>query len=142
MGSFMRQLRESGNNLLVISNISFLREDCLNIAGNAANGVIVPAAYYNPTDASYKNVLKFAKLYREKYNEEVTIPNTVGYDALMLIAASIEKYGNSPEDVASCIRNLKNYDGALGLLNFTDGDVSMPMEFKVVENGQAISSSK
>jgi len=142
MGSFMRQLRESGNNVLVISNISFLREDCLNIAGNAADGVIVPVAYYDPSDATYENVSKFSKLYKEKYNEEVTIPNAVGYDALMLIATGIEKYGNNPEDVADYIRNLKNYEGALGWLNFTDGDVSIPMVFKVVENGEAISLSK
>lgn len=142
MGNFMRQLRESGNDLLVISNISFLREDCLNIAGNAANGVIVPVAYYNPTDASFENVVKFSKLFKEKYEREVTIPNAVGYDALMLLATAIEKHGNDPEEVANYIRNLKNYNGALGLLNFTDGDVSMPMEFKVVQDGQAKSLSE
>ncbi len=138
MGSFMRQLRESGSRVLVISNISFLEADCLNIAKNAADGVIVPVAYYNPIDTIYKSAFNFAKLVKEKLNKEVTVPIAVGYDAIMLIAKGIEKFGDNPEKVASYIRNLKNYDGALGLLNFTDGDVRMPVEFKIVKNGKSI----
>jgi branched-chain amino acid transport system substrate-binding protein len=137
MGSFIKQLRESGSKVLVISNISFLQEECLNIAGKSAEGVIVPVAYYNPLDTLYKGAHSFAKVYKKEFNKDVTIPVAVGYDALMLIADAIGISGNDPEKVASHIRNLKNYDGALGSLTFKDGDVRMPIEFQILVDGKA-----
>lgn len=136
MGIFIRQLREFGSKVLVLSNISFLQDDCLNVAGKSADGVIVPVAYYNPLDSTYRGAHNFAKLFNEKFNKEVTIPFAVGYDALMLIYEGIKKFGDNPEKVAEYLRDLKNYDGALGLLNFKDGDVRMPIEFKIVLNGK------
>jgi branched-chain amino acid transport system substrate-binding protein len=136
MGIFIKQLRELEMNPIVVSNISFLQPDCLNIAGKAANGVIVPVAYYNPDDSTMTNAHKFAQKYYKKFNKNVTIPVAVGYEALMLIADGVHKFGNSTEKVAEYIRNLKNYDGALGVLNFTNGDVNMPIEFKEVINGK------
>lgn len=138
MGSFMRQLREAGSDALVISNISFIQPDCINIAGKAANGVIVPVAYYNPSDSSMSAAFEFAQNFEELHNKQPTIPNAVGYDAVNLIAKGIEQKGNEPLGVANYIRNLKNYNGALGEISFTNGDVSMPMIFKIVKNGSVV----
>jgi len=132
MGSFIRQLRESGSKSLVLSNISFLEPDCLNIAGKAADGVIVPVAYYNPNDSLMSGAFDFAQKYYEKFEKQVTIPVAVGYDALKLITTGINVMGDNPGKVAQYIRNLKNYNGALGVISFTDGDVMMPFEFKVI----------
>jgi branched-chain amino acid transport system substrate-binding protein len=142
MGNFIRQLREYGSKALVLSNISFLESDCLNIAKSSANGVIVPVAYYNPTDPLFKSAFNFATSYKKKTQKDVTIPIAVGYDSITLIAKGIGKFGNNPEKVASFVRNLKKYDGALGLLNFSNGDVSMPVEFKVVKDGKAVTIKK
>ena len=139
MGSFMRQFGEVEITAQIVSNVSFLEPDCLDVAGEAANGVIVPLVYYNPEDPSMDGVFNFGKKYREIYGENPHIAAAQGYDALKLIATAIEKDPGGVEQVAAYVRNLKNYDGALGVLNFTNGDVSTPVEFKVVKDGEAVS---
>lgn len=135
MGNFMKQLRENKNQLPVISNTSFLEKSCLDIAGAAANGVIVPTPAYDPksTDAKIKS---FYNAVKTKYNIEPWLADANGYDAVMLIVEAINKVGNDPVKVAQYIRNLKNYDGAGGTLNFSDGDVSRENIFKKIVNGK------
>lgn len=138
MGNFMRQFGESGLKSKVVSNISFLEPDCLNIAGSYANGVIVPIPYYNAEDTTMKGSFKFGKEYFKKFGSYPSIAVAVGYDALMILSNAIEKVGIDPVAVSSYIRNLKNYEGAMGTLNFNNGDVSIPVVFKVVENGKPV----
>jgi branched-chain amino acid transport system substrate-binding protein len=138
MGHFMRQLRETNYNPEVISNISFLEPDCINIAGEAADSVIVPVAYYNPEDSLMKGAYRFAEKYKNKFNEEPSVVNAVGYDALTLIITAVNKVGNNPAKVAEYVRELKNYDGAVGILNFSKGEVTIPIVFKMIINGKPV----
>lgn len=142
MGLFMKQFAESGIKTQIVSNISFLEADCINVAGEAANGAIVPLPYYNPEDTTYKGAYSFGKLFFSKYNKYPTVAEAVGYDALKLMVESIDKSLDDPLKAAAYIRNLKNYDGALGKLNFTEGEVSIPVVFKVVKHGKPIDYQK
>jgi branched-chain amino acid transport system substrate-binding protein len=138
MGNFMKQLRDSKFSCKVISNISFLEPDCINIAKEAAEGVMVPVAYYNPNDSTSSTAMNFGKLYKQKFNADASVAVAVGYDAVMLIYNSIKKEGNDPQKVADYIRNLKNYNGALGNFSFENGDINMKTVFKIVQNGKAV----
>ncbi len=138
MGKFMRQFSELGIKSQIVSNISFLEADCLNIAGEAANGAIVPVPYYNPQDSTYIGAYNFGKLFYEKFDKYPTVAEAVGYDALKLMIKSIEQGEGESSKAAEFLRNLKDYDGALGKLNFTDGEVSIPVVFKKVVNGTTI----
>ena len=138
MGNFMKQLKESGYNCSIISNISFLEPDCLNIAQSAAEGVMVPVAYYNPKDTTDKSSVDFSKLFKQKYHTDPTAANAVGYDAVTLIYAAIKKVGNDPQKVAAYIRNLKDYNGALGKFSFENGDINMKTVFKIIKDGKPV----
>lgn len=138
MGRFMRQFHEMGINSQIVSSISFLEADCLNVAGDAANGAIVPLPYYNPEDTIYEGAYKFGKLFYNKHGQKPTVAEAVGYDAVKLMIKAIETGNDSTTQAAAYLRNLKNYDGALGLLNFRDGEVSIPVTFKVVINGKPV----
>lgn len=138
MGNFMKQYREAGLKTPIVSNISFLQPDCLQLAGSAAEGVLVPVADYNPKDPSQTSAYAFAQAYQRKYGTEVSLPFAVGYDAVMLLANGISTSGNDPTKVATHIRDLKNYDGALGVLNFTNGEVDMPIVIRTIKNGEVV----
>jgi len=135
MGKFMKQYAESDISATIVSNISFLEPDCINVAGKAADGVIVPVPYFNPEDTSMKGAYAFGESYKAKFGEYPSLAVAVGYDAMMLMNKAVTDGNNDPEKAAEVIRNLKNYDGAMGTLSFTDGDVSVPMVFKVVKEG-------
>lgn len=134
MGNFMKQFRENKNELPVISNTSFLEKDCLKLAGLASEGVIVPTPAYDPTDST-QSIKKFYTAIKSKYNVEPSLAEANGYEAVMLIIKAINSVGNDPVKVAAYIRNLKNYQGAGGTVNFTNGDISMKNEFKKIVNG-------
>ena len=137
MGAFMKQYGELAIKAQIVSNIAFLERECLSMAGETANGTIVPVTYYNPLDTKFKGAQSFAQKFKEKNGSLPTIAEAVGYDALKLMIQAIEN-SSSPGEAAKYIRNLKNYDGASGLLNFTDGDVSVPYVFKQVKDGKAV----
>jgi len=138
MGKFMKQYGEAGITATIVSNISFLEPDCINVAGKTADGVIVPLPYYNPEDPSMKGAHEFGVAYKAKTGSYPSLAVAVGYDAMMLMHKAITDGKNNPETGAAAIRNLKKYDGAMGTLSFTEGEVSVPMVFKVVKNGKPV----
>ena len=138
MGNFIRQYREARVSAQVVSNVSFLEDDCLDIAGSAADGVIVPIVEYNPDDPSQTGAQEFRELVQEKLDREATFVMAVGYDGVMLMARAINEVGRDPRDIADYIRSLDEYDGALGRMSFENGDVSLPIEFKTVKNGSVV----
>lgn len=139
MGAFMRQFATSGYKCQIISDLAFLEHDCLDLAGDAAEGAIVPITYYNPEDKSMAGSYEFGQKFQKEFGQLPTIANAIGYDTIVLLVESIRKStSKNPIDVASYIRNKKDYNGASGLLNFTNGDVRVPIVFKQVINGKAI----
>ena len=134
MGTFMKQYGEYGISLHIISNIAFLEKACLDLAGDSACGVIVPVTSYDPASRESQSVQDFATLYEKQNNAVPTICEAVGFDAINILLYGIEHAKNkTPRDVGEIIRNLKNYHGATGILNFVDGDVSFPIKFKQVQ---------
>lgn len=138
MGFFMKQFGENGLSFPIISNTTFLENDCLTVAGKNADGVIIPTPAYQPTDSTSKTVSDFYKAFKAKYNIVPTLVDANGYDAVMLIVKAIQLNGNNPQKVSEYIRNLNNYNGAGGLLNFHNGDVSIKTQFKKIVNGKPI----
>ena len=138
MGHFVKQLKEYQYNPIIVSNISFLSQDCLGIAGPAAEGVIIPVAYYNPDDTTSLGVKRFSELYQKVKNKKPSVLNAIGYDAANLIIMGMDKMGDDPVKIAAYLRDLKNYDGALGKLSFDHGEVSIPIQFKYIKDGKPV----
>lgn len=136
MGACIKQLRENHLTAKIISNTGFLQNDCLSLAGAAANDVIVPTPEYNPGDSTNQSVFTFYKKFKAKYNAEPTMVNANAYDAIYLIKEAIEKQGYDGQKIAEYIRNKKNFEGATGLVNFVNGDVEVEITFMVIENGK------
>lgn len=143
MGAFMRQYATCGYVCQIISDLAFLEHDCIDQAGNSAEGAIVPITYYNPEDESLTGSYAFGKKYKARYGKLPSIANAVGYDTIKLLVEAIEaEPSHDPLKVAAHIRNRKGYNGALGMLDFTNGDVRIPIVFKKIVNGTAVSIAK
>lgn len=138
MGVCIKQIRDNNFNSDVVSNTGFLQPDCLNVAGDDANGVVVPTPEYNPKNSNKKSVSEFYKKFMDKYNKEPTMVNANAYDAIFLIKEAIEEKGKAPLEIAKHIRNRKNYKGAAGKVDFTDGDVEVEIIYKEIINGKAV----
>jgi branched-chain amino acid transport system substrate-binding protein len=138
MGACIKQLRENDLTAKIISNTGFLQNDCLSLAGKAANGVVVPTPEYNPTDSTQVSIYDFYKKFKAKYHTIPTMVNANAYDAIYLIKEAIENVGDNPLKISAYIRNKKDFTGATGKISFVNGDVEVGIVYMVVENGKAI----
>lgn len=135
MGRCMKQMREAGITTPVVANTGFLQADCLQLAGSASEGVIIPTPGYDPK-AQEPTIAKFYGAFTKKYGGEPSMVNANAYDAVYLIADAFRTAGPDGTAIASLLRNKKNYAGAVGTVSFVNGDVEVPIIFKVIKAGK------
>ena len=100
----------------------------VNVAGEAANGIIFPCGRLLIADElpdgqpQKKLLVKYKNDYENKYNEDVSTFGGHAYDALMILNEVIKKVGTDKEKVRAGIENLKNFPGTGGVFNFSPKD--------------------
>ncbi len=133
-GRILKQSKEYGLDILWLSTIGIESEEVINIAGNAANGVIYTAPTYDYSDPSKKD---FEKKYFEKYKEHSNLYAANSYDALMIIWSAIELVGYDSKKIKDYIYSVKNYPGVGGITTFDkNGDVIKPIKIKTIRGGK------
>jgi len=136
MGQLLRQMRETGIKIPVLSCIMFEISDIAKVAGKAAEGVIYAYPSYDPEKGN-EITLKFAKKFKEKYG---TLPDpeaAFSYDAVKILALAMERGGFTSEDIKNALYKIKGYNGVTGKTSFDEnGDVIKPVGFKRVHNGK------
>ncbi len=134
MASFVKQLRELGYRGTILAATNFSVPEAIKLAGKYAEGVYVSTPYI---DFSRGRAKEFYEKFKKKFGYEPSQFEANGYDALMLIAEGIKQYDYEDTlEVANYIKSLKNYEGAGGIMSFTEkGDVIKPIAIKIVQNG-------
>lgn len=131
----LRQMKELRVNAQVLGTVAFEDPNVIQIAKDAAEGVIYP---YPETPAEEDSSLReFRFEYHKKYNKEPGITCDVGYDALnMLVLAMRLSEGYTGEDIQRGLMMIKDYHGASGVMEFDEkGDVHKPIGMKTVKKG-------
>jgi branched-chain amino acid transport system substrate-binding protein len=124
-------------------NIKYVRA-----AGQAGEGVIFPCgrllvAESLADDHPQKAVLAgYKQRYEEKFGEAASTFGGHAYDALMIIAAAVDRAGADREKVRNAIENLKGFVGTGGVFNFSPGDHNGlgpdAFEMLTVKNGEFV----
>jgi len=103
----------------------------IELAGSASEGNRMPstkllvADELPDSDPQKKVIQKFIRLYKEKgYEDQFPINTHSGYawDAIMMVAAAIEKSGTEAEALRQAIENTRNHVGVSGVYNITPED--------------------
>jgi len=101
----------------------------IELAGDAAEGLLLPAgrlivAEQIADDNPQKPVLlKYKKLYEERYDSEVSTFGGHGWDAVMLLAAAIEKAGSDdPKAIRDALEQVQGHVGTAGIFNYSPDD--------------------
>lgn len=106
------------------------------ITGEAAEGTIIPTAYHH--DEKHPASQAFSRAFYARHHVYPDTWSAHGYDAIRALAAAMKQAGTTiPIVVASHLRFLENWNGALGSYSFTkEGDVSGDInEFQILHNG-------
>jgi len=131
MGIFVKQAREIGINILFVGGAVTEQQDLLDAAGDAANGIIYP--YVSPKD------MKIFDEYVAAYRKIPSMEALNGYDAFNILFEEIQGCNGDKECVRGRLNNLKDFNGAEGLISFDEnGDSQTVLELKQVKAGKFV----
>lgn len=123
LGAVTKQLRQAGLNQPILGSESYTLPEIINIAGDAANGVVFAAqflVYENPEDAPDPLMQDFLKRYKAKYNENPKSDNAFrAYDGVMMLAKAITdaKSTEGPK-IRDAYNNIDGYTGLAGTFSY------------------------
>lgn len=135
---FLRQTRELGITQQLMTYQLIDDPDVLRRAGETAEDVVFTTPKLTP-EIGGQAVKDFFEKFRLTYGEDPQNFAPNAYDAVMLIANAMKKYGFSPEDVKKGLYEVKEYQGASGKITIdANGDVIQPILVMVIKDGKAV----
>jgi len=143
MARALRQMKELGIKAPVLSSYEVENPKIIEIAREAADGIIYTAYDYDPQKKE-PNIQHFVKDYREIYNEEPNIVSALGYDSAKIMIEALKKAKNlTGDDIKDQLYEIKDYPGITGKTSFDkNGDVEKSIIFKTIRNGYFIPLNK
>jgi len=114
--------------MLMIQSHGIANKKFIELAGDAANGVIFPAGrlivldQIPKSDRQYGVLSEYTRLYKKMYGKD---PNTFGghaWDAITILADALGKVGPDRAKIRSYIEHRKGFVGTGGIFNFSPED--------------------
>lgn len=100
----------------------------LRLAGDSANGVLLPSSKIYVTDSLPASdpqkavVAKFVEDYTKKYGKPPATFAGNGYDAAMLLVAAIRKAGTEPAKIRDAIEGTRDFVGVTAVYSYAPDD--------------------
>lgn len=138
----LRQARELGLKKPIISISTFFDPKILNLAGNAAEGIMFSTPVFDPM--SQDTVTKmFVESYSKTFKEQPNIWAGYGYDVLRVASYAIDKaIGNkrlTSDGIKDALYSIKDFPGVTGLTTFDqNGDVVKELRMMQVSQGKFV----
>lgn len=141
MATALKQMRETGVRLPVLSVQAFDDPEIVNRAGQAAEGVIFSVP--KPPDSNSPPVEKFRSQYLKKYGKEPGVTSDTGYDALRIVAWAFEQNASTGLEIREKFTMLQNFPGAAGPTTFNKhGDVVRDFVFRKIQEGKVVDAAQ
>jgi len=134
-GSIVKQARRLGIKAESILGISALySSEFLTTAGTDAEGISVLAYQFDPEEGT-PQMKSFAQNYNKKYGGFAPVYAAAAYDSLMLYAEAMKKGVRTGLEIKNFFRNVQNYEGVSGIINFDSDSEAMPTHRVLVIRG-------
>lgn len=106
-----KNIRELGINLPIFGSHGIGSQQLLDLAGNAANGVLFPsgklivADQLPNSDPQKAALLNYKKMYEDKYKKPVSLFGAHAYDSFNMLKEAIAKKGTGPSAIRDYLEN-------------------------------------
>jgi branched-chain amino acid transport system substrate-binding protein len=132
----MDQARKMGIDVPFVGGNGFNSPKVIDIAGDAANGLIVATPWFGGKDD--EKVKAFVKKYTDKYGKEPDQFAAQAYDALYVMAEALKNAGEADRDkLRDALAEVQGFQGILGEMSFDDeGDIVMDPTVLVIKDGK------
>ncbi|MDX1384911.1 MAG: ABC transporter substrate-binding protein [Thermoanaerobaculia bacterium] len=141
-GKIIAALRNKGFEGSILTTAAFAVPEVIERVGAAAEGIFLTRAVFE-LDSEEQGIQDFVERFREKYGLSPDLYAAHGYDALMVLAASLVESGPFAGDFWKGIRALRDYPGVTGTIQFDEkGDAQKFPRVYVIENGNLVDYEK
>lgn len=133
------QARKMGITVPFVGGNGFNSPQVIEIAGDAANGLIVGTPYFG--DSTDPKIVEFNKKYEEEYGKKPDQFAAQAYDALYIYADALKRAGTGDDRDAfrDALAETKDFEGILGLFSFNEvGDVVMDVTVVEIKDGKFV----
>jgi branched-chain amino acid transport system substrate-binding protein len=139
--NIVRQARQIGipENVVIVGAQSAISTRFFDLAGTAANGVIVGTAWYTELDNPVNRA--FVADYRQHYrNEQPDIYSAYGHDAAALLVEAIRRAGSGDSKrIRAELAGLHDIPGVLGKIGFDkDRDPTVEPKVLIAKDGRFV----
>jgi branched-chain amino acid transport system substrate-binding protein len=123
-----KNMKQLGMSLPLICSHGVANATFLNIAGEAANGVMLPAGRLIvwdqiPRDQPQRKLLKsYATAYQKEFGKPADTFGGHSYDAIMLVTKALREGATTPAQIRDRIEKTKKFVGTGGIFNFSPQD--------------------
>jgi branched-chain amino acid transport system substrate-binding protein len=123
-----RNYRQLGMTAPLYQSHGVASKQFIELAGDAANGVRLPAAALlvadklPDTDPQKKVAMDYARKFTEATKQPVSTFGGHAYDGLMILAGAIERGGTDPKAIRDEIEKTRGFIGTAGIFNMTPQD--------------------
>jgi branched-chain amino acid transport system substrate-binding protein len=134
--AILTQARQLGFDGPIIGGNGFNSPAVIQNAGDAAEGLVVGAAWNQASDVPENKT--FIDEYQAQYGSAPDQFAAQAYAGIQILAAAIEKAGSAdPTAIRDALASIKDLSTPLGSFSFTDArDADAPAAIQVVENGK------
>jgi len=132
----LKQAKEIGNQATFISSVGAQNPKLLEIAKEAAEGLIYTYPYFDPSSKDINERIKsFLEKYVQKYGYEPDFLAANGYDAIKLLAKVTVENGYSADAIKEGLYKIEGFEGIGGNFYFDEyGEVIKPVIVKYVKD--------
>lgn len=123
-----KNMKKLGIKLPLVMSHGIANKAFIDLAGDAANGVIFPAGKLlvakdlPATDPQRKVLLAYAAAYKKEFGKEADTFGGHAYDAFQLVCNALKKVGPDRAKLRAELEKTKNFVGISGVFNFTPQD--------------------
>ncbi len=136
--NILKQAKEIGLRTQFLASNAIEGPELFQIAGDAAEGLIITAPWYDPNSPE-SNIRKFDEEFYKRRGMHSEMFGAHAYDTLKITALVIQTNGYFAESIKNGLYNVKNYIGVSGITTFdNNGDVIKPIAIKKAEKGKFI----
>lgn len=133
MGIILKQAQEEGSSAKFFAPDTFVDPGVIADPKKITEGIV----YIMPEEEFADD---FIKKFKKKYGKNPNVFNAMSYDALNLLALTIERGGNNGTAIKDELLKIKDYQGATGSITFdANGNaINRPLKLKTIKEGKPV----
>lgn len=139
VATYLKQASELGVRVQAITYTTFNSPKSLEIAGQAAEGILFSAPVFeSETDSAVSKELR-EKVASRYGQQEINYYIASHYDAMMLLLTAISKGHKDGSAIRDYLAELPSYQGKSGIITFgRNGSANMPLRIYTVAGGRIV----